>query len=70
MTNGPSLLRMDDLRAKTGLSRSDLYRRIKSNRFPRPIIIPDSSIRAWRSDEVQAWVDHTIATASRDDENK
>lgn len=62
----PSLLRLDAVLARVAIRRSELYRRILEDppRFPRPITIPGTRIRAWRSDEVDAWINDVIATNS------
>jgi len=53
---------------RTGLSKSEIYRRIQSGTFPAPIVIPGTRIRAFDSLEVDAWVAHTIAEARRTNE--
>lgn len=63
---GASLIRLDAVKARVGLSRSEIYRRIASGDFPKPLIISGTRIRAWSSDEVQAWINTQIATAERD----
>lgn len=39
----------------TGLPRSSLYAAIKARRFPKAVQIGPRSV-AWRSDEVEAWI--------------
>lgn len=54
------LLRIKDVLAKTGLSRSTMYALIADNRFPAPVKL---SVRcsAWASDQVDAWIAARIA---------
>ena len=55
----PQILRVADVLAMTGLSRTTLWRRIKSGDFPPPILLggPGSRAVGWRCAEVQAWID-------------
>lgn len=59
-----ALLRLPTVIARTGLSRSAIYRLGQLGQFPRPISIgPRAS--AWPSDEVDGWIAARIA-ASRE----
>ena len=40
---------------KTGLSKSEIYRRVSDNRFPRSRRYPDSDMAFWLSSEVVEW---------------
>ena len=55
----PQIFRVADVLAMTGLSRTTLWRRIKSGDFPPPILLggPGSRAVGWRRAEVQAWID-------------
>ena len=55
---GPTvhLLRLPDVEKATGLSRMTIEREVKAGRFPRPVY-PTQATRAWRSDEIAAWID-------------
>lgn len=55
-----SLLRLDAVKARTGLSRSETYRRIADGTFPRPINL-SKRMAAWPASEVDAWVQQQIA---------
>ena len=52
-------LRIRTVLARTGLSRSTLYRKIASGNFPRQIKISDRCC-AWRSSAVDAWLKNPI----------
>ena len=50
-----TLLRRHAVTAMTGLPRSTLYLAIRKGQFPKPVAIGTRSV-AWRSDEVEAWI--------------
>lgn len=54
------LYRMRDLPSITGLSRSELYRRIDAGRFPRPVPLGIRAV-AWRSAEVLRWLEDPLS---------
>ena len=61
------LLKMPEVRAKTGLSRSHLYALAQNGEFPKPIKLSERS-SAWVESEVQDWIDTRIA--QRDEVSK
>jgi prophage regulatory protein len=63
-TTQPQLLRLPDVRRKTGLSRSSIYRRVADGTFPAPVKIGERS-SAWSSEEVDGWIASVIATRSQ-----
>jgi prophage regulatory protein len=54
------LLRFPQVSARTGLSRSELYRRIAIGSFPAPIKI-GARASAWSSLEIERWMAERIA---------
>lgn len=56
----PSLLRIKDVMARTGLTRSTLYTMVGDGRFPRAIKI-STRCAAWPSDVVDAWIAERLA---------
>ena len=66
MSTERSFLRLEGVKARTGLSRSELYRRIKANDFPHAIILGQRT-KAWDSIEVSTWLDRMAATAPREE---
>lgn len=50
------LLRMPELVKHTGLPRSTIYAMIRNCQFPRPIKLSERA-RAWRLDEIEAFID-------------
>ena len=51
------LIRRRDVLHLTSLSQSSLYRLMKESRFPRPVRISPRCV-AWKSEEVEDWIDH------------
>jgi prophage regulatory protein len=58
-----ALLRCRQVQALTGLGRSSLYLQISRGQFPAPYHIGARAV-AWRSSEVQAWIDSRVRTRS------
>ncbi|AQR74184.1 hypothetical protein BXU08_11450 [Sphingomonas sp. LM7] len=56
-------IRIKEVRERTGLSRSTIYRRIQDGTFP-PHYTLGGRTTAWRNGEVQAWIDARIAAQS------
>lgn len=54
------LLRLPQVKARTGLSRSELYRRMAMGTFPSPIKI-GTRASAWSSIEIGSWIAERIA---------
>ncbi|EJF7263476.1 helix-turn-helix transcriptional regulator [Vibrio parahaemolyticus] len=56
MPNKPiRLIRLNEVLAMTGLSRSGMYRSIEKQQFPKQVSLGDRAV-AWVESEVQAWV--------------
>lgn len=54
------LLRLPDVLARTGMSRSRLYAALADKSFPAPVKLSPRAV-AWPSDEVDAWIVARIA---------
>jgi prophage regulatory protein len=54
-TATPRLLRLPAVMERTGLSRSAIYRAIKSQSFPAPVKVGRRSV-AWSSAAIEQWV--------------
>jgi prophage regulatory protein len=54
------LLRLPQVIVQTGCGRSTLYDAIRAGTFPKPVPLTTTA-RAWRSDEVDAWIAARIA---------
>jgi prophage regulatory protein len=61
-TRPSALERLSAVSCRTGLSRSEIYRRVAAHppTFPRPIKI-GARASAWSSAEVDAWIERRIA---------
>lgn len=55
-----ALERLPSVKARTGLSRSEIYRRIASSDFPAPVKLGQRS-SAWSAAEVDTWISGRIA---------
>lgn len=53
------LLRLPSVENKTGLSKSEIYRRIKAGTFPVPIKLGARAV-AWPAAQIDAWVNDLI----------
>lgn len=56
------LIRLPEVKSRTGLSTSDLYRRMEAGTFPRQIKLGAKAV-AWIETEVQEWIEQTIQAA-------
>jgi len=56
------LIRLPEVKSRTGLSTSDLYRRMEAGTFPRQIKLGAKAV-AWIETEVQEWIEKTIQAA-------
>ena len=60
-TNPPiRILRLPEVLARTGLSRSTVYVRIEQGRFPRPVALGGRAV-GWIESEIDAWLRDRIA---------
>ncbi len=49
------LLRLAEVRTRTALGRSTIYRKMRDGSFPEPLKIGDRAVR-WRESEIEAWL--------------
>lgn len=54
-----SLLRLPAVRARTGLSRSNIYRKISLNEFPKPVPLGARAV-GWIESDIDRWVEQQI----------
>ena len=67
-TNPPTrFLRLPEVMARTGLSRSTIYVRLAEGRFPRPVALGGRAV-GWIEAEVDEWVRERIAESRFEDE--
>lgn len=60
---GP-LWRLPTVQAKTGLSKSEIYRRIKAGVFPKPLKLGARAV-AWHSNQIDSWVMSLVEGANK-----
>ena len=53
-------LRLPEVLARTGLSRSTIYVRLDQGRFPRPVSLGGRAV-GWIEEEVEEWIRERIA---------
>jgi prophage regulatory protein len=64
-TGGPvTLLRLPEVRRRTGKCRSDIYREISKGSFPAPVKLGERA-SAWLEHEVAAWIAERVAARER-----
>ena len=51
----PELERLPNVLARTGLSRSTIYRMVADGSFPRPVLVGKRSV-AWSAGAVSGWI--------------
>jgi prophage regulatory protein len=51
----PTMLRRSQVEARTGLSRSSIYKYMRDGAFPLPVSISPKAVR-WIESEVSAWI--------------
>ena len=56
------ILRIDEVIAVTGMSRSGIYAAVKKGAFPRPYALTQRTV-GWVEDEVQSWLSSKLADA-------
>lgn len=54
-----AIIRLPDVKARTGLSRSEIYRREALGQFPKRVSLGARSV-GWPSDEIQQWIEQRI----------
>ena len=58
------LWRLPTVLAQTGLSKSEIYRRINNGTFPKPLTLGARAV-AWPAAEIDAWVKSLILGATQ-----
>lgn len=55
MTQGKRILRVADVRERTGLGRTTIWRWVQSGQFPQPIRV-GANYTGWIEEEIDAWI--------------
>jgi prophage regulatory protein len=61
---GISILRLPEVKNRTGLSRSTIYLRVKEGKFPYPIGLGSRAV-GWVESEIDEWLDQRMAESKR-----
>jgi prophage regulatory protein len=56
------IIRLPEVKNKTGLSRSSIYLRMSLSEFPKSISLGDRAI-GWLESDVDEWIDHCVASS-------
>lgn len=56
-------LRLPEVKARTGLSQSTIYRHVAAGKFPKPFRVGDLAV-AWSSQEINDWLAARAAARS------
>ncbi len=59
------LIRLPEVKSRTGLSRSTIYLRIKEGKFPAPISLGMRAV-GWLEFDIQQWLDDRIKISRPD----
>ena len=60
MTKTYKIKRRPEVEAKTGLSRSTIYEKMKSGTFPKPVKLGPRAV-GWLDAEIDAWLEERVA---------
>ena len=58
-----TILRLPQVKAKTGLSRSTIYARIAQGSFPKPVPLGGARAVGWVEAQVEGWLERQINAA-------
>lgn len=58
------IIRLRQVLAKTGQSRSGLYSAVSKGAFPSPVKLSERCV-GWLDDEVDAWIESRVRTSKR-----
>ena len=56
-----TLLRLGIVSERTGVGKSTIWQMVRKGEFPAPVRIATPKMTAWRSDEVQEWINRVSA---------
>jgi prophage regulatory protein len=59
-----TILRLQDVKTRTGLPRSTIYLRMSEGSFPKPISLGSRSV-GWIASEIDDWIVRQIETSRR-----
>ena len=56
------IIRLPEVKSKTGLSRSSIYLRMSNGKFPQSISLGSRAV-GWLESDISEWLDQCIATS-------
>jgi len=59
-----AILRLPEVLARTGLSRTNVYRRVAAGTFPAPVALGPRAV-GWRESDVIEWIDALATKPAR-----
>lgn len=66
MVGIPTLLKIDEVCEKIGVTKSCIYRWISENTFPRPLKLSSTCVR-WREDDIVEWLEQFASQRGNED---
>ncbi len=60
-----TILRLPQVKARTGLSRSTIYARIAQGSFPKPVPLGGARAVGWVESQIERWIERQIESAHR-----
>lgn len=60
----PRILRRRDVEARTGLSRSTIYERVRASTFPAPIALGAKAV-GWLESDIDRWIGDLVAKSRK-----
>jgi prophage regulatory protein len=69
MDRGVTMLRLPDVLSRSGHRRATLYKLVREGSFPAPVRIGARAV-AWRSDQIDEWIDSRPRNVARATETK
>ena len=67
---GHSILRLPQVKARTGLSRSTIYARIAQGSFPKPVPLGGARAVGWVESQIESWIERQIDSANRGQQSR
>ncbi len=61
-----TILRLPEVKARTGLSRSTIYLKVSEESFPAPVSLGGKRAVGWIETEVQGWIEQQIKLSRPD----
>jgi prophage regulatory protein len=56
-----TFLRLPEVKRRVGLSRSEIYRKVKAGEFPKPVKL-SAQASAWAEHEIEAWCSERLSS--------